>query len=227
MMEQYLPLLAQTALFHGLTEAELRQTLDCLGAAKKSYPKQSFLLRAGDHASAMGVMLCGSALLVQEDLWGRRNIVAKVEPGDTFAEAFAAAGGSLNLSVVANEDCEVLMLDLNRVLTLCPSACPSHSKLVHNLVTVLAQKLLVLNDKITHMSRQTTQEKLLSYLSAQAQRQGKLTFDIPYDRQQLADYLCVDRAAMSAELSKLQKKGLLSCRRNHFTLFTPAPTEGL
>lgn len=227
MMEQYLPLLAQTALFHGLTEAELRQTLDCLGAANKTYPKQSFLLRAGDHASSMGVMLSGSALLIQEDLWGRRNIVAKVEPGDTFAEAFAAAGGSLNLSVAANEDCEVLMLDLNRVLTLCPSACPSHSKLVHNLVAVLAQKLLVLNDKITHMSRQTTQEKLLSYLSAQAQRQGKLTFDIPYDRQQLADYLCVDRAAMSSELSKLQKKGLLSCHRNHFTLITPAPSEEL
>lgn len=227
MMEQYLPLLAQTALFHGLTEGELRRTLDCLGAAKKRYSKQSFLLRAGDHASAMGVMLSGSALLVQEDLWGRRNIVAKVEPGDTFAEAFAAAGGSLNLSVVANEDCEALMLDLNRVLTLCPSACPSHSKLLHNLVAVLAQKLLVLNDKITHMSRQTTQEKLLSYLSAQAQRQGKLTFDIPYDRQQLADYLCVDRAAMSAELSKLQKKGLLSCHRNHFTLITTAPSEEL
>ena len=174
----------------------------------------------------MGLLLSGSALLVQEDLWGRRNILAKVAAGDAFAEAFAAAGGPLNLSVVANEDCEALLLDLNRVLTLCPSACPSHTKLVHNLVAVLAQKLLVLNDKITHMSRQTTQEKLLSYLSAQAQRQGKLTFDIPYDRQQLADYLCVDRAAMSSELSKLQKKGLLQYHRNHFTLFAHPFEEG-
>lgn len=224
-MEQYLPLLAQTALFHGLTEGELRQTLNCLGAVKKRYSKQSFLLRSGDQATTMGLMLSGSALLVQEDLWGRRNILAQVAAGDAFAEAFAAASGPLNLSVVAQEDCEALLLDLNRVLTLCPSACPSHTKLVHNLVAVLAQKLLVLNDKITHMSRQTTREKLLSYLSAQAQRQGRLTFDIPYDRQQLADYLCVDRAAMSAELSKLQKQGLLQYHRNHFTLFAPAPSE--
>lgn len=225
-MEQYFPLLAQTALFHGLTEEELRRTLDCLGAVKKSYPKQTFLLRAGDQTQSMGLMLSGSALLVQEDLWGRRNILAKVAAGDAFAEAFAAAGGPLNLSVVASEDCEALLLDVNRVLTLCPSACPSHTKLVRNLVAVLAQKMLILNDKITHMSRQTTQEKLLSYLSGQAQRQGKLTFDIPYDRQQLADYLCVDRAAMSSELSKLQKKGLLQYHRNHFTLFAhPFETE--
>lgn len=225
-MEQYLPLLARTALFQGLTEEELRQTLDCLGAVKRSYPRQSFLLRAGDQTQSVGLLLSGSALLIQEDLWGRRNILAKVGPGDTFAEAFAAAGGPLNLSVVAHEDSEVLLLDLNRVLTLCPSACPSHTKLVHNLVAVLAQKLLVLNDKITHMSRQTTQEKLLSYLSAQAQRQGSLTFDIPYDRQQLADYLCVDRAAMSSELSKLQKKGLLQYHRNHFTLVAHPFEEG-
>lgn len=225
-MEQYLPLLARTALFQGLTEEELRQTLDCLGAVKRSYPRQSFLLRAGDQTQSVGLLLSGSALLIQEDLWGRRNILAKVGPGDTFAEAFAAAGGPLNLSVVAHEDSEVLLLDLNRVLTLCPSGCPSHTKLIHNLVSVLAQKLLVLNDKITHMSRQTTQEKLLSYLSAQAQRQGSLTFDIPYDRQQLADYLCVDRAAMSSELSKLQKKGMLQYRRNHFTLFAHPFEEG-
>lgn len=225
-MEQYLPLLARTALFQGLTGEELRQTLDCLGAVKRSYPRQFFLLRAGDQTQSVGLLLSGSALLIQEDLWGRRNILAKVGPGDTFAEAFAAAGGPLNLSVVAHEDCEVLLLDLNRVLTLCPSACPSHTKLVHNLVAVLAQKLLVLNDKITHMSRQTTQEKLLSYLSAQAQRQGSLTFDIPYDRQQLADYLCVDRAAMSSELSKLQKKGLLQYHRNHFTLVAHPFEEG-
>lgn len=225
-MEQYLPLLARTALFQGLTEEELRQTMDCLGAVKRRYPRQSFLLRAGDQTQSVGLLLSGSALLIQEDLWGRRNILAKVGPGDTFAEAFAAAGGPLNLSVVAHEDSEVLLLDLNRVLTLCPSACPSHNKLVHNLVSVLAQKLLVLNDKITHMSRQTTQEKLLSYLSAQAQRQGSLTFDIPYDRQQLADYLCVDRAAMSSELSKLQKKGLLQYHRNHFTLVAHPFEEG-
>ncbi len=225
-MEQFLPLISRCALFQGLSRAELGRALDCLAAVKKEYPRGAFLLRAGDQTGQMGLMLWGSALLVREDLWGRRNIIDKVLPGDVFAEAFAASGAALNLSAVAGEDCGVLLLDVGQVLTACPSACPAHHKIIQNLTAVLARKLLLLQDKITHMGRHTTREKLLSYLSAQAARQGRLTFDIPFDRQQLADYLCVDRAAMSAELSKLQRDGLLRCRRNHFTLIAD-PTEEL
>lgn len=223
-MEQFLPPIARCALFRGLDEAELRQALDCLGAVKQEYPRGAFLFRAGDQTGSMGLVLSGSALLIREDLWGRRNVMAKVLPGDVFAEAFAASGTALNLSAVAGEGCGVLLLDVQRILTLCPTACPAHHKLIQNLVAVLAQKMLQLQDKITHMGQHTTREKLLSYLSAQSARQGRLTFDIPFDRQQLADYLCVDRSAMSAELSKLQRDGLLRCRRNHFTLIA-APEE--
>ena len=182
-MEQFLPLISRCALFQGLSRAELGRALDCLAAVKKEYPRGAFLLRAGDQTGQMGLMLWGSALLVREDLWGRRNIIDKVLPGDVFAEAFAASGAALNLSAVAGEDCGVLLLDVGRVLTACPSACPAHHKIIQNLTAVLARKLLLLQDKITHMGRHTTREKLLSYLSAQAARQGRLTFDIPFDRQ--------------------------------------------
>ena len=163
-MEQFLPLISRCALFQGLSRAELGRALDCLAAVKKEYPRGAFLLRAGDQTGQMGLMLWGSALLVREDLWGRRNIIDKVLPGDVFAEAFAASGAALNLSAVAGEDCGVLLLDVGRVLTACPSACPAHHKIIQNLTAVLARKLLLLQDKITHMGRHTTREKLLSYL---------------------------------------------------------------
>ena len=146
---------------------------------------------------------------------------AKINPGDTFAESFAASKtAALNISVIASADCEILWMDVNRILAVCPSACEHHNLIIRNLVATLAQKVLLFNEKITHMSKRTTREKLLSYLSAESLRQGKLSFTIPYDRQQLADFLCVERSAMSAELSKLQKEGLLEYQRNAFTLFS-------
>ena len=146
--------------------------------------------------------------------------MAKVGPGDFFGEPYAASPGSvLNINVTACEDCEILMLRISRILTTCPTACSHHSRLIQNLVSVLSGKLLLFNEKITHMSKRTTREKLLSYLSSESIRQGKRSFDIPYNRQQLADYLCVERAAMSAELSKLQKEGLLKTNRSHFELY--------
>ena len=168
----------------------------------------------------MGLVLKGSVLVVQEDLWGHRNIMSKIEEGDFFAEPYAATPGSvLNINVITCSHCEIMMLNISRLLSVCPTACEHHNKLIRNLVAVLAGRVLLFNEKITHMSKRTTRDKLLSYLSSESIKQGKLSFDIPYDRQQLADYLCVERAAMSVELSKLQKEGLLKTRRNHFELY--------
>ena len=195
--------------------------LHCVSAAKITRPRGSYIFRAGDSTEVMGLMLSGSTLVIQEDLWGHRNILSKCNTGDFFGEPYAATPGAiLNISVVAEEDCEILLLNVKRLLTACPTACDHHQKLIRNLVSVLANKILLFNDKITHVSKRTTREKLLSYLSAESIRQSSLSFDIPFDRQQLADFLCVERAAMSAELSKLQKEGLLVTKRNHFQLLT-------
>ena len=126
-------------------------------------------------------------------------------PKDTTTKQACAAVGQ----------CE-LMYTYDRLFT----ACDHHQKLIRNLVSVLANKILLFNDKITHVSKRTTREKLLSYLSVESIRQSSLSFDIPFDRQQLADFLCVERAAMSVELSKLQREGLLVTKRNHFELLT-------
>lgn len=218
-MKKYLPVLRRCPFFSGLEDHEILSILHCVSAIKTSKSSGSYIFRAGDSTEVMGLVLSGSALIIQEDLWGHRNILSKCSVGDFFGEPYAANPGSvLNISVVAENDCEILFLNVKRLLHSCPTACDHHQKLIRNLVSVLANKILIFNDKITHVSKRSTRDKLLSFLSAESVRHASLSFDIPYDRQQLADYLCVERAAMSTELSKLQKEGILKTNRNHFEL---------
>lgn len=219
-MEQYLFILRNSPFFQGMTEEEILSVLHCVNATVQSKKKDEYILRVGDSTESMGLVLRGSVLVLQEDLWGHRNIMHRIGPGEYFAEPFAATAGSvLNVSVVADEDSEIMLLNMERFLKTCPHACAHHGRMVRNLVSVMAKRVLDLNEKLTHMAKRSTREKLLSYLSAESMRQGKLAFTIPYDRQQLADYLSVERAAMSVELGKLQKEGLLKTNRNYFELF--------
>ena len=218
-MKKYLPILRTSPFFKGLTDNEILSILHCVNAATISRKRDSYIFRAGDSTEVMGLVVAGCVLVIQEDLWGHRNILSKCRTGDFFGEPYAASPGAvLNVSVVADEDCEIIFLNVQRLLVTCPTACGHHQKLIRNLVGVLANKILILNDKITHVSKRTTRDKLLSYLSSVSIRQASLSFDIPFDRQQLADYLCIDRAAMSSEISKLQKEGLIKTNRNHFEL---------
>lgn len=220
-MQEYLPLLRNAAIFSGMDINEIASILKCLDAKKLSFEKGGYIFRAGSSTDCMGLVLSGSVLSIQEDVWGHRNIMDKLEPGECFGEPFAASPGSvLNVSVVADSACEVLMLNIGRILVTCPTACAHHTQAIRNLVATLARKALRFNNKITHMSKRSTREKLLSFLSAESIRQGSLSFAIPYDRQQLADYLCVERAAMSVALSALQREGLISYNKNRFVLHT-------
>ena len=179
--------------------------------------KRQYLLRAGAPCSSAGLLLSGRALIIQEDFWGNRNVLAALTPGQIFAESFACASGTpLTVSVAAEEDVRAAFLDFQRMLAACPSSCPCHSRLLRNLLAVLAEKNLSLNEKLTHMGQRTTRDKLLSYLSAQARRQGSPRFRILFSRQQLADYLCVDRSGLSAELGRLRDEGMLSFQRYQF-----------
>ena len=146
-------------------------------------------------------------------------MLLSIVPGQCFAESFACAPGSAStVSVVAQAESAVLWLNVRRLLGLCPSGCRHHSAILQNLLADLAVKNLRLNEKVSHLSQRTTRARLLSYLSAEAQRQGGPDFDIPFSRQQLADYLSVERSGLSAELSRIQAEGLLTFRKNHFTL---------
>ena len=215
-MQEFLSVIRSSTLFSGISEQELTAMLACLGTKASRFPKDALLLRAGDTAESIGLVLSGSVLVEQEDVWGNRNILSKAGPGQTFAAAYACAPGSvLKVSVAAETPATVLFLNVKRVLTMCPSACARHSRIIRNLLGELAEKNLRFGEKLTHMGQRTTRAKIMSYLSAEAQRLGTCEFDIPFSRQQLADYLGVERSGLSLELGRMKKRGLWSRRKNN------------
>ena len=199
-------------LFRGLNEPELKSALDELGATTRRFAAGSVLLSVGERPKWLGILLSGRAEIGQEDFWGNRNLMAVLEPGELFAESFACAGTPAGVSVTAREECEVLILNVSRLLS------SGQRAIIANLVAALAGKNLRFHAKLTHLGQRTTREKLRSYLSAEARRQGSAEFDIPFDRQELADYLAVERSALSAELGRMRREGVLETRRSHFHL---------
>lgn len=170
-MQEFLSVIRSSTLFSGISEQELTAMLACLGTKASRFPKDALLLRAGDTAESIGLVLSGSVLVEQEDVWGNRNILSKAGPGQTFAAAYACAPGSvLKVSVAAETPATVLFLNVKRVLTMCPSACARHSRIIRNLLGELAEKNLRFGEKLTHMGQRTTRAKIMSYLSAEAQR---------------------------------------------------------
>lgn len=218
-MKDFLHVIRSSQLFSGISENELAIMLSCLDTKKESFPKDAFLLRVGDTAESIGLVLSGSVLIIQEDIWGNRNILLKTGPGQSFVAAYACAPGSvLNVSVVAETPVTVMFLNVKRILNVCSSVCAHHSRIIRNLLGELAEKNLRFSEKLIHVGQRTTRAKLMSYFSAEAQRLGKYEFDIPFSRQQLADYLGVERSGLSLELGKMKKDGLLDFYKSHFIL---------
>ena len=211
--------LQTTQLFQGMTEQEIKNILNCLNADRRLYPKGTFLCRRGEELHSVGVILGGQVHILEEDFWGNRTILGEVSPGQMFGESYACLPGEpLAVDVRAVEDTTVLYLKIDRIIHPCSNACAFHSRLMENLLAVLARKNRMLTRKMEHLSRRTTREKVLSYLSDQSRTMDSSKFFIPFDRQQFADYLSVDRSALSAELSKLRREGVLEYRKNWFRL---------
>ncbi|MTQ95867.1 helix-turn-helix domain-containing protein [Pseudoflavonifractor sp. BIOML-A6] len=218
-MRAYLSLLRATTLMQGLTDREIEDVLRCLSAVERPFGKGETLFRTGEPLRVMGLVLEGLVCLEKVDFWGNRSLLAQAGPGEIFGEVYACEPGRpLHIDVAAGEAGKVLLLDVERVLTTCTNACPFHARLIRNLLGVVARRAYSLSRKLEHISGRTTRAKLLSYLSEQAERTGSSRFSIPFSRQELADYLAVERSAMSAELGKLRREGILSFEKNCFEL---------
>ena len=219
-MEKFIPLLKDTGLFSGVSTEEIGKMLGCLQARVETYKKGEYVFHRGEKPGAMCVLLSGELHVQHDDYWGNRSITGRVGVGEIFGEAYAAASEETVMSdVVAVRDSEVIFFDIMRMLSVCSSACRFHTAVVQNLFFSVSEKNRGLEKKIDHLSRRTTREKLISYLSEEAKRNHRSSFEIPFNRQQLADYLSVDRSAMSAELSKMRDEGLLTFEKNRFVLF--------
>ncbi len=209
-----LKILEKSPLFAGMGEEQITVLLDSLHSREQGYGKGEYLRRAGEQTAEMGLLLAGQVHILREDFWGRCRILGNVMPGDLFGEAFACAGQPMTVSVQAVADCRVLYLSCQSLLQ--PGG--EEDILRCRLLGILAAKNQRLVGKMEHMGQKTTREKLLSYLSEQAQLAGRQEFVIPFNRQQLADYLGVERSAMSAQLSQMQKEGILDYKRSWFRL---------
>lgn len=213
-------------LFQGIAEADVPSMLKCLNAQEKAYRKNEYIFKTGESPVFVGVVLSGSVHVVREDYWGNRTILTSVEPGNLFGEAFSCAEATvLPVSVIAREDTTVLLLDYRKIITTCPTACTFHARLVQNMLKILANKNMMLTQKMDHITKKTTKEKVLSYLSEQAFLAGSNRFTIPFNRQELADYLSVERSALSGTLSKMKQEGTVDYWKNSFRLTSNDQTK--
>lgn len=189
-MKNYLPILQACPLFQGIRTEDLTGMLACLGARTVTAKKGHAFFREGDPAHFVGIVLTGSVQLVREDYYGNRSITAHIGPEHLFGESFAfSAAEGLPVSIIAGEDTQALLLDSRRIAVCCSSACAFHSQVIFNLLRLVADKNLVLHQKLQITGKRTTREKLMAYLANQAKLRGSDSFTIPYDRQALADYL--------------------------------------
>ena len=218
-MKKYIPVLKRTKLFSGVGEEDIASLLSCLGARKKEYKKGEYILREGEHISDIFILVEGKIHIQKDDYWGNRSILSVISVGEMFGEGYAAPeSGALLNDVVAVEDSSVIFFDVKRILTTCSSACRFHNMIVQNMFFAISDKSRKLVQKLGHMSGRTTRAKLISYLSEEAKRQGSSAFTVPFNRQQLADYLCVDRSAMSNELCKMRDEGMIKFEKSRFEL---------
>lgn len=246
--DEALQVAARSALFEGLGPEEIKSVLHCIRGQVRTFEKNQTIVRRGEQSSRMGLVVSGGVRLEKHDWWGNRSILASIGPGRAFGEVYACLPGqAYDVNVVASEPSAVLLLDMSRLTAPCSSACGFHVRLIRNVMQAMARRTYLLTRKIDHVSKRTTREKLLSYLSDQAAGEGAAggrggdcalraaegvgdparrdavepsesrTFAIPFNRQELADYLGVDRSAMCAELSRMKKEGLIDYKRNVFT----------
>lgn len=218
-MEENFSALKNCELFLGIGEESLAAMLKCLDARVREFGKDETIFREGQEVKCIGIVLSGEVQVMQDDYFGYRSIWARIGTSGLFGEAFACAGTDfLPVNVTAVEDSKIMFINCSRITITCSNACGFHQQVIFNLLHALAAKNVMLRQKMEITSKRTTREKLLAYLALQAKLHHSNTFTIPYDRQELANYLQVDRSAMSAEIGRLRKEGLIQCSRSRFTI---------
>jgi len=215
-MESY-NVLDKVALFNGIEGYELDGLLRCLNRTFKAYDKGNYIISEGDAVKSIGIVLSGRVQVQKQDVFGRQVIMTELASTDIFGEVFAFSGTkTYPVYVQAITDCEIMFVDYSGIIEFCHSACDFHKRLVSNMLTILAKKSMFFNQKVDILSKRTIRERLFTFLEAQMKNQGSKQFTIYYSREGLAEFLCVDRSALSRELGKMQDEGLLKFDRKYF-----------
>lgn len=212
-------IILKSKIFKNIEENEVDLLLKCINNYRKTFKKGEVILREGEKTEYMGIVITGSVVVERADLWGNNTVLGVISPGGIFAETYAILNDEpLMINVYANEKSEILFFRTNEIFKTCEKSCNFHDQLILNLIRIASFKNLNLSRKILHTGPKTIRGKLLSFFSEWVKKENSLSFSIPYNRQQLADYLSVDRSAMSNELSKMQKEGILEFKKNKFKI---------
>ncbi len=220
-MKKYLNVLKKCPLFTDIAEEDLLRMLVCLGARIEYFDKKYTVFSEGTPAKYIGIVLSGSVQTVQVDFEGNRSILGEMGASEVFAEAFACAEiSALPVSIIVDEPGEIMLIDCSHILHTCSNNCGFHQQLIFNLMKDLALKTIFFHQRIEITSKRTTREKLMAYLHVQAKKAGSCSFEIPFDRQELADFLEVERSGLSSEIGKLKREGVILAEKNRFTLLS-------
>jgi len=217
-MNEYLPILRAAQLFRGITDAELETMLSCIDARTKAYRKGRIILLAGDKPQNIGIVLKGQLQIVREDYDGNRSIVAVLAPGDVFAEALCFAGVAESpVTVIADQDSIVILLGFARILHTCPNSCSFHREFIGNMLELIAVKNLRLQSHMEILSTKSIRARVLLFFESFNAKKGR-EIAVPLNREEMADYLCVERSALSHELARMKRDGLIEYKKNKFVL---------
>ena len=217
-IKEFSGLLKKVALFKGLEFMDLIAMLACIGAELKSVRKGGIILLAGDEPRQVGLVLEGLVHIIREDYHGRRSLLAAAGPGELFAEALCCAGVSESpVTVTARADSVIELLSFSRIISTCPNSCAFHTRLIGNMLGLIAGKNLSLQSRMEIVGLRSIRAKVMRYLETNLPAQGR-EIVIPFNREELADFLCVERSALSHELAKMKKDGLIEYRKNRFLL---------
>lgn len=204
-------------LFRGIGYSDFEKMSSCICARTQRYEKEDIILLAGDGVNFVGIIMSGGVKVIREDMEGNASILTRLGPPELFGEVFACAGIVRSpVTVQASEKSEILFLDFSRVITTCSATCGFHSRLIENMLRIIAEKNLMLNQKIDILSKRTTREKLIRFFEIQGGASKK--FSVPYNREEMARYLCVDRSALSNELGKMRDEGIINFHKNEFEI---------
>ena len=215
---KYLNILASAALFMDIRPSELEAMLSCNGAKIKNVQKGRFVLLTGSKPTHIGLVISGQFHILYEDFRGERSLIAVVSPGELFAEAICCAGVSESpVTVMAKTDSTVMLLNFSRIVHLCSNACPFHTKLIENMLYLVASKNLLLQNRMEIISLKSIRSKVMRYLESFMPDQGR-NIMIPLNREEMASFLCVERCALSHELSRMKKDGMIDYKKNNFII---------
>jgi len=210
----------RTPLFEGIAEENLGAMLGCLSYHLSRYKKGDPIALEQEHLRHIGIILSGAVDMVKEDLWGNKTMLVRMRRDELFGESFACGSDTLStVTFLAAEETEIMFIPFNKVMHTCTMACAFHHRLVENMVRLIADKNRDLMRKVEVVSKKNLREKILAYLSLQAQLHESRYFEIPLGRVELADYLCADRSALTRELGKMREEGLIDYDKNMFRIF--------